>query len=271
MEEFFIAGGDERLRYMGNELKDRGFQVIRAGDLPLKEAMGRCRYILGPTPFSREEGWLFWPQKPHGISITQLLSGLTKDHVVFGGQIPEKVLCRCRFLDIPCYDLMREEGVALKNAAATAEGAIAEAICQSPGLIHRSQCLILGFGRCGSCLARKLTGLDACVSICDRNPDRMALAWSMGCKPVPAEELEQVLSSFDFIFNTVPAPVLDAPHLAQLKSSAVILDLASLPGGIDLKACETAGIRAKLCPGLPGRFSPGAAAAILCEGVLAHI
>ncbi|MFR3070454.1 MAG: dipicolinate synthase, partial [Enterocloster sp.] len=54
----------------------------------------------------------------------------------------------------------------------------------------------------------------------------------------------------------------------ELPAHGTVIDIASAPGGEDFEACKRAGIRAKLCPGLPGRFSPLASAQILRDAVI---
>ncbi len=49
---------------------------------------------------------------------------------------------------------MKMNDVAILNAVATAEGAIAEAIKRSIINIHQSNCLVLGYGRCAQILAK---------------------------------------------------------------------------------------------------------------------
>ena len=69
------------------------------------------------------------------------------------------------------------------------------------------------------------------------------------------------------IFNTVPALILDAGRLERTKAECVILDLAALPGGVDLDAARRLGRRVIRAGGLPGIVAPRAAAAAIRDGV----
>jgi hypothetical protein len=124
---------------------------------------------------------------------------------------------------------MESNEVAIKNAVATAEGAIAHAIERSPVNLHKSACLVMGYGRCAQVLAHKLRGLDAAVAVCARSPDQRALADAFGYEAIPLTDLPEAARRFDFIFNTVPAPVLTEAALLALKSGAFIVDIASIP------------------------------------------
>ena len=41
-----------------------------------------------------------------------------------------------------------------------------------------------------------------------------------------------------------------------MKSTVTILDIASMPGGVDFEAARQLGVHAFLCPGLHGKYSP---------------
>ena len=48
------------------------------------------------------------------------------------------------------------------------------------------------------------------------------------------EQLGSVLGDFPLIINTVPAMLLGAAELKQIRPQALVLDLASKPGGDDV-------------------------------------
>ena len=48
-------------------------------------------------------------------------------------------------------------------------------------------------------------------------------------KAVSLDELKEELSQADFIFNTIPAMILDRERLEQVKKEALIVDIASAP------------------------------------------
>ena len=50
------------------------------------------------------------------------------------------------------------------------------------------------------------------------------------------EQLGSVLGDFPLIINTVPAMLLGAAELKQIRPQALVLDLASTPGGDDVGA-----------------------------------
>ena len=72
-----------------------------------------------------------------------------------------------------------------------------------------------------------------------------------GAAPRPLTALPTLLPGFDAVINTVPAPVLPRTLLQQLPGGALIIDLASLPGGTDFAAAEELGLHAEHALALP--------------------
>ena len=77
-----------------------------------------------------------------------------------------------------------------------------------------------------------------------------------------------LLPGQDTVINTIPAPVLPRKMLEKLPRGALIIDLASLPGGTDFDAAEALGIRAEHALALPGKCAPDTAGALIAQTVL---
>lgn len=67
---------------------------------------------------------------------------------------------------------------------------------------------------------------SAAVSAC-----RLRRSEGEGCRTVLMEQLDGVLPAFPLVINTVPSLLLDGKRLARLAPKALVLDLASKPGG----------------------------------------
>lgn len=102
-----------------------------------------------------------------------------------------------------------------------------------------------------------------------RSPEQRANARCAGCRAAPLTALPTLLPGFDAVINTVPAPVLPRALLQQLPGGALIIDLASLPGGTDFAAAEELGLHAEHALALPGRCAPQTAGALIAQTVLA--
>ena len=80
--------------------------------------------------------------------------------------------------------------------------------------------------------------------------------------------LSVLLAKHDTVINTIPAPVLPRKMLEKLPRGALVIDLASLPGGTDFDAAEALGIRAEHALALPGKCAPDTAGALIAQTVL---
>ncbi len=279
--DYAVTGGDLRQIYLVNALLKAGKTVVCAGLThsalspaarlvsSFAEAAARSETILCPIPLSKNGRDIqTMGASPDDATLEGLLSSLHPPHTLIGGAFPTFAANRLALAGIRSVDLMERDDVALLNAVATAEGCIALAIEKSAVNLHCSDALILGFGRCAQVLAKKLAGLDARVCVAARGERAPALAKALGLEAVALEDIGSHLARFDYVFNTIPAPVLGREQLLRTKPDGVILDIASAPGGIDFEAAKELGLDATLCPGLPGRYAPKTSGEILADTVL---
>lgn len=161
---------------------------------------------------------------------------------------------------------MKIPETAIKNAVATAEGAICEAIKAGSINLQDSRCLIIGYGRCGSVLADKLSSLKAHVNVLTLKSEDIAKAAASGY-----EETSNDFGRYDFIFNTAPALVITPERINTIKRSCIIIDIASNPGGTDFEYCKSRGITAMHCLGLPAIYSPETSAKIIFDEIIKYI
>jgi dipicolinate synthase subunit A len=114
-------------------------------------------------------------------------------------------------------------------------------------------------------MARTLQGLGATVKVGIRRQEHFARAWEMGFTPFYLTDLAQQVMNIDLLFNTIPTMIVTAQIIANIPHRAVIIDLASKPGGTDFRFAEKRGIKAMLAPGLPGIVAPRTAGRIIAD------
>lgn len=286
MNKFDIAiiGGDKRTAFMAPVFAARKLRVICYGTVApepqetvctaniyyassLREALENTPVIVCGIPFERE-GSLYCEQDLPDIPLTELQRCLRKHQKLFGGVIPEGFRRLCDEREIGCYDFMREEPLTLFNTIATAEGAILEALSHKNTLLHHSPVLVLGYGRCGKTLTNKLTGLSACVTVCSSCPTELAMADAFGCRTLPLSKLGREIKNYEYIFNTIPACILNEYRLKNVRRDALIIDIASNRCGIDYEAAQKLNLDVRYCPGLPGKYAGISSAVRLAEYVM---
>jgi len=192
---------------------------------------------------------------------------LPKHAKVYAGMAKPYLRNLCAEQGVVLIELLDRDDVAIYNSIPTAEGALMLAMQHTDTTIHGSTALVLGFGRTGITMARSLAGLGAKVKAGVRKQEHFARAYEMGFAPFYTKDLQQHAAGADLIFNTVPSPIVTAGVIAALPSRAVIIDLASKPGGTDFRFAERRGIKAILAPGLPGIVAPKTAGRIIASVV----
>lgn len=160
---------------------------------------------------------------------------------------------------------MNRDDVAIYNSIPTAEGAVMLAIQHTDTTIHHAKVAVLGLGRIGLTIAKTFKSLGADVSVGVRESALLARAFELGMRPFSIDRAKEALSEMDIVINTIPAKVVTANVLTEMKQHAFLLDLASKPGGIDLTYAEKRGLKAMLVPGLPGMVAPKTAGKILAN------
>ena len=106
-----------------------------------------------------------------------------------------------------------------------------------------------------SAISHGYFGADAYID------NRTATLVVRGAAPQPPKQPEP---------KPAPAPADQyAALLQQLPGGALIIDLASLPGGTDFAAAEELGLHAEHALALPGRCAPQTAGALIAQTVLA--
>ncbi|WP_302779389.1 NAD(P)-dependent oxidoreductase, partial [Anaerotruncus colihominis] len=169
--------------------------------------------------------------------------------------------------DIEMIDYLEREELAVKNAVITAEGAVAIAMEELPIALFGSRCLIVGHGRIARALIRILRGMGASVTVAARSYGSLAEIEAEGCRAVRTDALKTSVKAADVVINTVPARMLTEPVLSALKHDALVIDLASRPGGVDLAAAGRLGVKTIWALSLPGKTAPITAGEIILHTI----
>lgn len=270
---FGIIGGDKRQLFLAKSISDSCYDVLLGGfdslesygSLSLcnvKKAISESDALIFPLPSIRTDGSLNTPFSNENI----LLDG---DDIEIILKKPVFTTMKSRFLktyprlsDGEIFDYGARDDFAILNALPTAEGAIECAMREYEGTISGSKCLVAGFGRIGKILAHKLVLLGANVTVSARKPSDLAYVKALGYNALNTENLRTV-KRFDIAFNTIPRLIFDRELLMNTDTNTLIIDLASLPGGVDFDTAEKLGIYAVRALSLPGKCAPKTAGEII--------
>jgi len=126
--------------------------------------------------------------------------------------------------------------------------------------------VITGFGKVAQPIVSALRALGANVTVCARKPSARAKARTFGVNAVDFNLLKDCMGRADLVFNTVPQCVINRRELIAAKN-ALIIDLASKPGGVDMEAAKDLGVKVIWALGLPGKVAPVTAGNIIKETI----
>lgn len=233
MIDYVLVGQDKRLEELNQLLKQAGKQTVCA-------------------------------QSEKEMEQLKSLS-IEKETVCVTGKIPKEIETALEKKGAVFFHMLTDERCRSFNAVATAEGAIAHAMILSQWNIDGSEAVVLGFGVCGSVLAEKLKALGANTTVVVRRKETARLACANGYQTLNFEEFEQQSAKFQYLFNSVPAMVIPASVIGQLRKDSVIIDIASGAGGVDYEAAMAAHIKAVQILRIPGRFASKSSAKKLYE------
>ena len=267
---FTVIGGDLRTIKLAEMLANDGAKIYtygleKADELKenkniifcekLKQAVIDTQIILGPIPFSSNGKNINSPFSDKKISIRELMHIINAKILIAGAISPEVYdLANDEYIEI--IDIMKREELAVLNTISTAEGTIEIIIANTNKIIHGSKVLILGFGRIGKVLARKLAGLAAKVTCAARKDEDLAWIKAYGHIGTNINTIGENLSEYDIIINTVPHLILTEERIKYVKDDCLLVDLASNPGGIDKKAAKDKNLKLIWALALPGKVAP---------------
>ncbi len=270
-----VAGGDLRQVYAANELCRQGHKVQVYG---FDEGLPFEREVLFSEDFSGVELAVFplglkkgellnTPLWEETMVFEEVLRRLPEGCSIYGGNVEEEEQKLLQSDGFAVRDYFKVESLTSANAVLTAEAAIQIAMTE-PISIWESSCLILGYGRIGRALCKLLLSFGAKVTVMARDAGQRFWAQWEGAEVISKEQLPTVLPNQNFIFNTVPQPLLKEEELVLTSEEVLLLELASKPYGIDRSAAEQLGRQYILASGLPGKHSPKTAGTLIAETIL---
>lgn len=278
---YLVLGGDLRNIKLAGMLADDGNRVYSFGQdrsdeilddgriekcTSLKTAMEKAQVIIGPVPFSSNEDFINAPFAHDKIMIDDLMKS-NKSKIFISGSIKDDLKKQLDEKYMEVIDIMKRDDLAILNTIATAEGTIEVAIKNTDKILQGSRVLILGFGRVGKIVANKFSKMSAIVTCAARKVSDLAWIKAYGYNSLNINDMLYDLKEFDIIINTVPQTILRERELKHIDAEALLIDLASSPGGIDGKMAKSMGLNFIWALALPGRIAPSSSAKFIKDTV----
>ncbi|MCM1273565.1 MAG: hypothetical protein NC225_08530 [Clostridium sp.] len=245
-----VIGDDKRMDFVAQSLYDVGYEVTRH-----IEASNADSIIVLPPPVDEAVTKQMIPYLMHGQKL-------------YGGMLSNRIIHECELREIKAVDYLKIDWLTAQNAVLTAKGIIRQAIAKS-AVPEGSDCLVIGYGYCGKAIAKELTDINASVDVMVRRRSLYDEITDAGYGFVDLNDYDKAsMDKYSYLFNTVPAMVVDSELISRLSHNVMIFDIASAPGGTDFEYCNERGIFAMLSLGIPGREYPKEAGQIIAQTVL---
>lgn len=266
-----IFGGDKRMLFAARAFSESGYEVCAAGFDSLSSLCGmqfctveqaaeHCDIAVLPVrPVT--DGCLIAPFSEKRIEISVLMNALG-DKPVYTGCASQINL----FAAGEVFDYASQEKFILKNAVLTAEGAIGILLSDFEGSVCDCDILVTGYGRIGKILSGYLDALEARVTVAARSLADRRIARERSLNAVDYPQID--FGDYRVVVNTVPAVVLDQKALDEMREDVFIVDLASLPGGVDYLYAGKLDLSCIHALSLPGRTAPLAAGTIIKDTII---
>ena len=278
---YLVIGGDKRSVELARILKNEGYRVAtlgmekaELGDIKsyvdIAEALKDCDVLIGPIPFSKDKNIINSTFTDNPLEMDKLFEALSREgsKTLLAGAMNKNARETAERYKIHYIDYYWDESYQVLNTIPTVEGTIAVLVNETDETIHDRNILVLGYGRIGKLLSDYLRDMGARVYVEARKDHDIAWIISKGLTPVSLDELNEYIDKADIIVNTIPAMILDKALLDKVKKNALIVDLASLPGGVDFTYAKELGIKTVHALGLPGKIAYKTAAKYMFDTII---
>lgn len=277
-KKILVAGGDLRQIHLANlfasenDVSVYGFDqqngfaesvCLLQNANEFTEALKEADLFILPMPAMENDTFINAPCSSQKISAKDSISLLSSHTIVFGGKITPSLRQLFSQYQTEYYDYLEREELAVMNASLTAEGTLQIILEELPVSIYGLKTLLVGSGRISKVLRKDLNLLGAKVSVSARKHSDLAWISLDNCNAIHTKNLKDSIGEFDLIINTVPAKILTEEILREIRPDALLIDLASKPGGIDFEVANRLGLKTIWALSLPGKVAPFRAGEII--------
>lgn len=238
------------------------------------DAIEGADVILLPLPASVDGVMLNSPLADVGerVRLSRIIERVRDGALVIGGKIPEICARAAEARGLVIKDYFESEDFQIKNAYTTAEAALSIAMNALDKNIRGARVAITGYGRIAKHLATLLMAIGARVTVAARRDSDLSFAESFGCDTRRISEGSEwwvdLTHGYDVIYNTVPTWIFGREFLSAVDKRTLIVDLASAPGGVDIRAAKELGSNVSWATSLPGKYAPRSAGDIIAACVM---
>ena len=259
----------------GLELTDSRNRQIKCCD-SYKDAVQGAVAVVRPLPTSTDGVLLNCPfsAQQTRLKLSELVDSIDPACMIIGGRLPKETFNRAALADHRVVDYFESEDFQIQNAYITAEAAVSIAMNSLNKNICGARVAITGYGRIAKHLINLLSSMGADITVAARKTSDLAWSACSGCSVLRIGNTEamrrniyELSHGFDIIYNTVPHRLFDREFLQCADRDTFIVDLASVPGGVDIIAAKELGANVLWATSLPGKYAPMSAGELIARCV----
>jgi len=285
-----MLGGDLRQIYVAKKLAEvYGEPFVWGIEPPLddrcclklcdsmEEALCGAAAVVLPLPSTSDGKRLNCPRLREGESplLGRIFELVPSGCRIIGGKMPESFKLQAVEKGFEIFDYFDSESFQIKNAYITAEAALSIAMNGLGRSLRGARVCVTGFGRIAKHIVALLLPFGASVTVAARKESDLAFAESLGCEVLRIREdkgwLLPLRNGYDVIYNTVPCWLFERDFLASVSKKTFIIDLASPPGGVDIRAARELSANVSWATSLPGKYAPESAGEIIARCVSGYL
>lgn len=225
----------------------------------LEKAIANSNIVVTGIPISKDKEYLTGEYTNLKISLEEFFLNL-KNNFLISGMVPEKFNEMLKKNNNKFLDILKDERYVITNAKITVEGIIKYLIENTENTIFNSKILVLGYGRIGKILCNVLKNFTENIYCMPNSKEEEELLNANAINTISKENLNNNLTKFEIIVNTIPKLVLDKKEIELLNKEVFVLDIASKPGGINREIAQKNNIKFSWKLGIPAEISPIACA-----------
>lgn len=260
-----VLGGDarelrvaERLQRLGHEVRLFGVEGLPNPPVPLsatsQEAVAGATWVICPAPGVNGDQ-LYAPFAAAQVLLDEPL--LAASDVIGGGLIMGRASATVRDLQermgFRVSETKDERHLAIANATSVSEGVLRLLIERTDRTLREHRIVVVGYGATGAAITDSLLGARCQPVVVARNKLALERARQVGAVPTPYDERVEAMAAADIVINTVPDTSAIPPAAFPRLASALVVDIASPPGGMDHAAARATGIDLEWARGLGSR------------------
>lgn len=264
-----VLGGDAREIHIAERLLAMGYQVAffgaaaggtsRLAPAPSPEAaVAGANWIICPSPGLGDGDRVYAPACSTPIILNAAL--LAASEAATGGLILGRatpgVTSAAQAAGVAVFEMKDDRALAVSNATSVAEALVALLVGKTRRVLPAHHPLVIGYGATGAAFTDALLGLACAVRVTARRAEHLERARQRGAQPVAYSARVQAMAESGIVVNTVPSPDAIPPSAFPHLRDAIVVDIASPPGGTDHAAAGVSGIDLTWARGLAGARAP---------------